>query len=548
MPNLIGQIIFLKVRRIIQLCICLLFLIIILTYYVRWSSRSNNQIQFYENAFDNPFLPQNAFYKKKSNDIVAEQTSYGRSDLAKYIHLDLKGAPPKANKFYESFFYFLEKLQMGIKGVLIEYEDMLPLQGNLVNISHRAAYTKSDIALIQDAAKKHRIEIIPLIQTFGHLEWILKLERFKSYRDDLNLPMVISPCLNNTYILLEDLLQQTLDMHPDSNIIHIGCDEVILKYSNSACPETDMSISAIYINHIRRVVDIVRKIRPGIRILVWDDILRIDQFINNQNLLNQLKGLVEPVSWNYFPTFNNQYKSSRAWKIYPKFFMNNWIASAFKGGLHRFSMITNTTHHVLNNREWLHFIASSNFRKESFSAIILTGWSRFDHFMPLCDLLPTAYPSLIYSLYMLNTDKFLVDDSIHSCEVLLRSVHRDAQLCESLPGLSIWSGISSLSMLLRKIQNRLKILNTIAPEYNRKHLFVRRSELHSRLSELRFLLKDLLSVKKTLDRRFMELYTEDVIDEWFGLYLTPTANEIDKTFAEFLPVDNKTSWERRPLI
>ncbi|CAF3583195.1 unnamed protein product [Rotaria sp. Silwood1] len=117
-----------------------------------------------------------------------------------------------------------------------------------------------------------------------------------------------------------------------------------------------------------------------------------------------------------------------------------------------------------------------------------------------------------------------------------------------MKGLSIWSGISSLSMLLRKIQNRLKILNTIAPEYNRKHLFVRRSELHSRLSELRFLLKDLLSVKKTLDRRFMELYTEDVIDEWFGLYLTPTANEIDKTFAEFLPVDNKTSWERRPLI
>ncbi|CAF4539694.1 unnamed protein product, partial [Rotaria sp. Silwood2] len=405
-------------------------------------------------------------------------------------------------------------------------------------ISHHGAYTKSDIALIQEAAKKHGIEIIPLIQTFGHLEWILKLDRFKSYRDDLNLPMVISPYL----------LQQTLVMHLDSNIIHIGCDEVILKYSNPACPETDMSISEIYINHIRRIVNIVRKIRPGIRVLVWDDILRIDQFVNNRKLLNQLKGLVEPVSWNYFPTFNNQYKSSRAWQTYPKFFINNWIASAFKGGLHRFSMITNTTHHVLNNREWLHFIASSDFRKDSFSAIILTGWSRFDHFMPLCDLLPTAYPSLIYSLYILNTDKFLVDDSIHNCEDLLRSIHRDSQLCESLPGLSIWSGISSLSIHLRRIQNRLKILNTIAPEYNRKYLFVRRHELHSRLSELRFLEKELLSVKKTLHRRLTELYTEDVIDEWFGLYLMPTVNEIDKTFVEFSPVDNKTSWERRPLI
>ncbi|CAF3710579.1 unnamed protein product [Rotaria sordida] len=548
MSQLIGRVMFIKVRRLIQLSICLLFLIIIFTFYSRWSSTSNDKIQFYDNTFNNPFLPQDAFYKKKSNDIAIEQLNYGRPDLAKYIHLDLKGAPPKANKFYESFFNFLEKLQMGIKGVLIEYEDTLPLQGNLANISHHGAYTKSDIALIQEAAKKHGLEIIPLIQTFGHLEWILKLERFRSYRDDLNLPMAISPCLNNTYILLEDLLQQTLDMHLDSNIIHIGCDEVILKYSNPACPETDRSISEIYINHIQRIVNIVRKIRPGIRILVWDDILRIDQFINNQKLLNQLKGLVEPVSWNYFPTFNKQYKSSRAWKTYPKFFMNNWIASAFKGGLHRFSMITNTTHHVLNNREWLHFIASSNFQKDSFSAIILTGWSRFDHFMPLCDLLPTAYSSLIYSLYMLNTNKFLVDDSIHDCEDLLRLVHRDSQLCESLPGLSIWSGISSLSVLLRKIQNRLKILNTIAPEYNRKHLFVRRHELHSRLSELRFLQKDLLLVQKTLNRRLMELYSEDVIDEWFGLYLTPTANEIDKAFIDFSPVANKTSWERRPLI
>ena len=70
-------------------------------------------------------------------------------------------------------------------------------------ITHRNGYTKSDIKLIQEAAKKHQMEIIPLIQTFGHLEWILKLHEFKSYRDDRNLPLVISPCLNATYILFE---------------------------------------------------------------------------------------------------------------------------------------------------------------------------------------------------------------------------------------------------------------------------------------------------------------------------------------------------------
>jgi hypothetical protein len=97
-------------------------------------------------------------------------------------------------------------------------------------------------------------------------------------------------------------------------------------------------------------------------------------------------------------------------------------------------MMTNTTHHVLNNREWIHFMGSSIFQRDSFSAIILTGWSRFDHFMPLCDILPTSYPSLLYSLHVLNTDKYPDSNSIHDCDGLLRSIGKNTQLCESLPG------------------------------------------------------------------------------------------------------------------
>ena len=69
--------------------------------------------------------------------------------------------------------------------------------------THRFGYSKSDVNLIVESAKKHQLEIIPLIQTFGHLEWLLKLDEWKSYRDNENLPTVISPCVNTTYILLE---------------------------------------------------------------------------------------------------------------------------------------------------------------------------------------------------------------------------------------------------------------------------------------------------------------------------------------------------------
>ena len=119
--------------------------------------------------------------------------------------------------------------------------------------------------MIQSAAKSYRLEVIPLIQTFGHLEWLLKLREYELYRDDLTLPMVITPCFNATYVLLEgtmaierdgtrhiffffsDLLQQTIDMHPNSNIIHIGCDEVVLTNTHPQCQDDTADMSERYI-------------------------------------------------------------------------------------------------------------------------------------------------------------------------------------------------------------------------------------------------------------------------------------------------------------
>lgn len=118
---------FIRPNRIVKFLTFVFCITTIFTIYSRWSL-SSNKVQLFGPDI---YLPREVGYKKRINDISID---YGRPDLAKYIHLDLKGAPPKAEKFYELFFNFLEKLQMGIKGVLIEYEDTLPLQGNLENV------------------------------------------------------------------------------------------------------------------------------------------------------------------------------------------------------------------------------------------------------------------------------------------------------------------------------------------------------------------------------------------------------------------------------
>ncbi|VDP19538.1 unnamed protein product [Heligmosomoides polygyrus] len=80
------------------------------------------------------------------------------------VHLDLKGAPPIV-PVYEWLFPLLKSL--GVKGVLMEYEDMFPYSGELAKI-----------------ASANNLEIIPLVQTFGHMEFILKYSHFAHLREN----------------------------------------------------------------------------------------------------------------------------------------------------------------------------------------------------------------------------------------------------------------------------------------------------------------------------------------------------------------------------
>jgi hypothetical protein len=140
MRSLTNRLIFIKMRRIFELLTLSFFVIIIITITSKWSSSPITNDSKYLNVKLNNNNPVNLFAPRNqsfylNDNIMINKILNGQPDLAKYIHLDLKGAPPQADKFYENFFSFIDKLQMGVKGILIEYEDTLPLQGRLVNVS-----------------------------------------------------------------------------------------------------------------------------------------------------------------------------------------------------------------------------------------------------------------------------------------------------------------------------------------------------------------------------------------------------------------------------
>jgi hexosaminidase len=123
------------------------------------------------------------------DDMETEQIgSYVPLFKSKIVHLDLKGAPPKP-AYFEEIFPLLAKL--GATGILMEYEDMFPYAGlSLENTPAHNAYTPAAVTQINQLAKENHLEIIPLIQTFGHLEFLLKLPEHLHLREVPDQPQV----------------------------------------------------------------------------------------------------------------------------------------------------------------------------------------------------------------------------------------------------------------------------------------------------------------------------------------------------------------------
>lgn len=129
------------------------------------------------------------------------------------VHFDLKGAPPKVS-YLKRLFPLLKTL--GATGILMEYEDMFPFTGNLIDIAAGNAYTKRDIEEILGAARDSKLEVIPLVQTFGHVEFILKHKNFAHLREIPDSPQAFCPSRNQSLDVIREVMIQIMDMHPDA--------------------------------------------------------------------------------------------------------------------------------------------------------------------------------------------------------------------------------------------------------------------------------------------------------------------------------------------
>ncbi|NWY45457.1 HEXDC Hexosaminidase, partial [Sylvia atricapilla] len=420
------------------------------------------------------------------------------------VHLDLKGAAPRVS-YLEQVFPLLS--QLGANGVLIEYEDMFPFKGELEILRSPYAYSEEDIERIQQLAEQHKLEVVPLVQTFGHVEFILKHEKYQHLREVERFPNSFNPHVPDTLALLKTILSQVIEKHRHSTWIHIGADEVFHlgegMDSKNWMSHNKGDVGTMYLKHIKEVLSFLTAQYWGLRVLMWDDMLRK---ISVGALRGEGTGteVVAPVPG-----------SSAAPTVCPP-----WQASPpVPAGA--YVLLCGSRGSMRSPR--LPLAAGTNVPS-----------LLYDHYSVLCELLPVSIPSLAICLQTLVNGGFTEEAKRKVLDVLgLESVQLEQSTCEgrgAFPGVEIYHMVEQVNghlkeSILKALEEESAIKGWFSP-YHRKRQFGNPRNMESFGSKVLKLHEDWESFVRDLRAQLERIYFPDTVEEWMEENVNPYLDQL----------------------
>ncbi|KAK2569123.1 Hexosaminidase D [Acropora cervicornis] len=432
----------------------------------------------------------------------------------KLIHLDLGGAPPKLTYLLELLPYFR---YWNATGLLIEYADTFPYDGELQVIQGPDAYSKEEVSFLIKEALQNELIVIPLVQTFGHLEFVLKHKQFAHLRETAKYTNSICPNDPESAELVKKMIDQVAELHRGIKWFHVGADEVWNLKTCKTCLEDRNNKSMIFLKHMIPVLEHVRS--RNLIPIMWDDMMRewtID-------FLKVVGKLAEPMIW-YYRTDLKRHFSKEMYQRYLEAFPRIWTASAFKGATGPNNDFVSISKHVSNNLQWVEIMNKISETNEVLG-IALTGWSRYDHYGTLCELLPAAIPSLVFCLKAVNEHQMneVLRNEIttqlgfsNRIDVEGTEYYDDKEKYGDFPGHEIYE----LTLKLKDIHHALRLVHS-----TEKGWMLRRQLLEKRLSYFRLRFARMKSIeaatayadlRSEAETLLSQIYSNSTVQEWLS--------------------------------
>lgn len=263
---------------------------------------------------------------------------------------------------------FVQKLKNnGINTLIMEWEATYPFQKYPL-IANRYAYSKKEIDSFMKFCDSLQLDVIPLQQSFGHVEYILRNFRFANLREDQRDFSQVCPSEEaGDKALFTDLFSELAATHK-SKYFHIGGDETYLLGHCEKCQKkvAEEGLSKLYIDHIRMLCDIVIKL--GKIPVLWADIA-----LKHPEEIKLLPKETVFIDWNYgwnlnqFGNLDNLLKNG----------YEVWGAPAIRSASDNY-FFSNWKLHFNNLHD---FIPAA--RNLGYTGMVLTSWSTTGLFNPI---------------------------------------------------------------------------------------------------------------------------------------------------------------------
>ncbi len=301
------------------------------------------------------------------------------------VHLDLKGHPPTPRRLLELLDLFAH-LRLNV--VLAEWEDTFPWR-RYPELRSPTAYAPALLRRFLARAAARGIEVIPLVQCFGHAENVLSRRRFRGLREIPDDVSEFCPSCPGSARLVIELVDDVLAlMGGAARRFHLGGDEA---WHMGSCPRCRRAIRTgdkdrLYMRHVAPILDHLNA--RGVRPILWDDMMRPW----SPPALRALGARADLMAWSYGadPVQPGGHGlTERHLAGYRRGGVTVWGASAYKGGDGPFAMVPDVRARTANNLAWARLA-----RRHRLAGVVATAWSRYTTFMAPCETIEASQHTL----------------------------------------------------------------------------------------------------------------------------------------------------------
>lgn len=261
-----------------------------------------------------------------------------------------------------------QKLQtQGINTLIMEWEATYPFEKHPM-ISNRYAYSRSEVTSFISYCNSLGIDVIPLQQSFGHVEYILRNPRYTALREDQKDFSQVCPVENaSNKALFTELFTDLVATH-NSPYFHIGGDETYLLGHCHKCQAkvAKEGKSKLFVDHIKMLCDIVTSL--GKRPVLWADIA-----LKHPEALSLLPKETILVDWNYGWALNRFGDPKKLVETG----LEIWGAPALRSGPDNY-FVTQWEKHFKNIRDFIPMT-----KQLGYKGLVMTSWSTSGLYSPV---------------------------------------------------------------------------------------------------------------------------------------------------------------------